>query len=194
VPPFLTFCSRGFLQRTEVSKQSIGTPCDIRGGDAQALSDSGPHRPSQSPPRSRRQRGSRSHQGLSPGASVDGVVETPVRPTCCPRRCASSIPPPWSLLMIWAAPMPLEVLRIATHRPSGRDLARSNIASALRWGGRQRRSERAAEVQSAWRSEQLEARPSPWRAPWRVGQRQTGRCRRDDGPKRSARRGALLGF
>ncbi len=52
----------------------------------------------------------------------------------------------------------LEVLRIAPTPTLGRGLSRSKIASALRRGGRQRRiDERAAEIQSALRSEQLEA-------------------------------------
>ena len=55
----------------------------------------------------------------------------------------------------------LEVLRIAPTPTLGRGLSRSKIASALRRGGRQRRiDERAAEIQSALRSEQLEASPA----------------------------------
>ncbi len=52
----------------------------------------------------------------------------------------------------------LAVLRIAPTPTLGRGLSRSKIASALRRGGRQRRiDERAAEIQTALRSEQLAA-------------------------------------
>ena len=52
----------------------------------------------------------------------------------------------------------LEVLRMAPTPELGRTLSLSKIAAALRRGGRQRRiEERAAEVQSALRSEQLAA-------------------------------------
>jgi len=52
----------------------------------------------------------------------------------------------------------LEVLRIAPTPVLGASLSRSKIAAALRRGGRQRRvDERAAEIQAALRSEQLEA-------------------------------------
>jgi transposase len=46
------------------------------------------------------------------------------------------------------------------RRRKGRTLSRSKIASALRLGGRQRRiDERTLEIQTALRSEQLEASP-----------------------------------
>jgi hypothetical protein len=52
----------------------------------------------------------------------------------------------------------LEVLRIAPTPTLGAGLSRAKIASALRRGGRQRRiDERAAEIQTALRSEQLQA-------------------------------------
>jgi transposase len=52
----------------------------------------------------------------------------------------------------------LSVLAIASTPTQGRALSRSKIASALRRGGRQRRiDERAIEIQTALRSEQLEA-------------------------------------
>jgi hypothetical protein len=52
----------------------------------------------------------------------------------------------------------LAVLAIAPTPTQGRSLSRSKIASALRRGGRQRRiDERAIEIQTALRSEQLEA-------------------------------------
>jgi transposase len=52
----------------------------------------------------------------------------------------------------------LAVLAIASTPTQGRTLSRSKIASALRRGGRQRRiEERAIEIQTALRSEQLEA-------------------------------------
>ncbi|MEY2591349.1 MAG: hypothetical protein QOJ67_3333 [Acidimicrobiaceae bacterium] len=52
----------------------------------------------------------------------------------------------------------LAVLAIASTPAQGRGLSRSKIASALRRGGRQRRvEERAAEIQAALRSAQLEA-------------------------------------
>lgn len=52
----------------------------------------------------------------------------------------------------------LAVLAIAPTPARGRGLSRSKIAAALRRGGRQRRvEERAAEIQAALRSEQLEA-------------------------------------
>jgi hypothetical protein len=52
----------------------------------------------------------------------------------------------------------LEVLRIAPTPTLGAVLSRSKIAAALRRGGRQRRvDERAAEIQAALRSEQLQA-------------------------------------
>jgi transposase len=54
----------------------------------------------------------------------------------------------------------LAVLAIAATPTQGRALSRSKIASALRRGGRQRRiEERAIEIQTALRSEQLEAPP-----------------------------------
>src|SRR3954468_5094168 len=54
----------------------------------------------------------------------------------------------------------LEVLRIAPTPTLGAGLSRSKIAAALRRGGRQRRvEERAAEIQTALRSEQLHAPP-----------------------------------
>jgi transposase len=52
----------------------------------------------------------------------------------------------------------LEVLRIAPTPVLGASLSRSKIAASLRRGGRQRRvEERAVEIQTALRSEQLEA-------------------------------------
>ncbi len=52
------------------------------------------------------------------------------------------------------------VLAIAPTPTLGRDLSRSKIAAALRRGGRQRRvDERAIEIQTALRAEQLEAPP-----------------------------------
>jgi hypothetical protein len=52
----------------------------------------------------------------------------------------------------------LEVLRVAPTPTLGAGLSRSKIAAALRRGGRQRRvDERAAEIQAALRSEQLQA-------------------------------------
>jgi len=52
----------------------------------------------------------------------------------------------------------LEVLRVAPTPTLGAGLSRSKIAAALRRGGRQRRvEERAAEIQTALRSEQLQA-------------------------------------
>lgn len=52
----------------------------------------------------------------------------------------------------------LEVLRVAPTPTLGAALSRSKIAAALRRGGRQRRiNERAAEIQAALRSEQLQA-------------------------------------
>jgi transposase len=57
-----------------------------------------------------------------------------------------------------ASPDALEVLRIAPTPTLGAGLSRSKIAAALRRGGRQRRiDERAAEIQGALRSEQLQA-------------------------------------
>jgi transposase len=54
----------------------------------------------------------------------------------------------------------LAVLPIAPTPAQGRTLSRSKIASALRRGGRQRRiDERIVEIQTALRSEQLEASP-----------------------------------
>jgi Transposase len=54
----------------------------------------------------------------------------------------------------------LTVLAIASSPIQGRGLSRSKIASALRRGGRQRRiEERAIEIQTALRSEQLETPP-----------------------------------
>lgn len=54
----------------------------------------------------------------------------------------------------------LAVLAIASTPAQGRALSRSKIAAALRRGGRQRRvEERAIEIQTALRSEQLEAPP-----------------------------------
>ena len=54
----------------------------------------------------------------------------------------------------------LSVLAIASTPTQGRALSRSKIESALRRGGRQRRiEERAIEIQTALRSEQLEAPP-----------------------------------
>jgi transposase len=54
----------------------------------------------------------------------------------------------------------LAVLAIASTPAQGRSLSRSKIAAALRRGGRQRRvEERAVEIQTALRSEQLEAPP-----------------------------------
>ncbi len=54
----------------------------------------------------------------------------------------------------------LEVLAVAPSPALGRRLSRAKIASALRRGGRQRRvEERAEEIQSALRREQLEAPP-----------------------------------
>ncbi len=54
----------------------------------------------------------------------------------------------------------LAVLAIAPTPTQGRALSRSKIASALRRGGRQRRiEERTIEIQTALRSEQLEAPP-----------------------------------
>jgi transposase len=54
----------------------------------------------------------------------------------------------------------LAVLAIAPTPTLGRGLSRSKIAAALRRGGRQRRAdERASEIQTALRSEQLEAPP-----------------------------------
>ncbi len=54
----------------------------------------------------------------------------------------------------------IAVLRIAPTPALGRGLSRSKIAAALRRGGRQRRvEERAAEIQTALRTEQLEAPP-----------------------------------
>jgi transposase len=52
----------------------------------------------------------------------------------------------------------LAILAIASHPAAGRGLSRSKIAAALRRGGRQRRiDERTIEIQTALRSEQLEA-------------------------------------
>src|SRR5262245_7576758 len=52
----------------------------------------------------------------------------------------------------------LAILAIAPTPPSGRQLSRAKIAAALRRAGRQRRiDERAAEIHTALRSEQLEA-------------------------------------
>jgi len=57
-----------------------------------------------------------------------------------------------------ASPDALEVLRVAPTPTLGAGLSRSKIAAALRRGGRQRRiDERAAEIQAALRSEQLQA-------------------------------------
>ncbi len=57
-----------------------------------------------------------------------------------------------------AAPETLEVLVMAPTPTLGRRLSLSKIAAALRRGGRQRRvEERAAEIQTALRSKQLEA-------------------------------------
>ena len=57
-----------------------------------------------------------------------------------------------------ASPDALEVLRIAPTPTLGAGLSRSKIAAALRRGGRQRRiDERAAEIQTALRSPQLQA-------------------------------------
>jgi Transposase/Transposase IS116/IS110/IS902 family len=57
-----------------------------------------------------------------------------------------------------ASPDALAVLRVAPTPTLGAGLSRSKIAAALRRGGRQRRiDERAAEVQAALRSEQLQA-------------------------------------
>jgi hypothetical protein len=57
-----------------------------------------------------------------------------------------------------ASPDALEVLRVAPTPTLGRRLSRSKIAAALRRGGRQRRvEERAAEIQAALRTEQLQA-------------------------------------
>ncbi|HEY1636731.1 MAG TPA: IS110 family transposase [Acidimicrobiales bacterium] len=57
-----------------------------------------------------------------------------------------------------ATPQALEVLVMAPTPTLGRRLSRSKIAAALRRGGRQRRiEERALEIQTALRSEQLEA-------------------------------------
>jgi transposase len=57
-----------------------------------------------------------------------------------------------------AAPEAIEVLAMAPTPTLGRRLSRSKIAAALRRGGRQRGiEERAAEIQRALRSEQLEA-------------------------------------
>ncbi len=57
-----------------------------------------------------------------------------------------------------ASPDALEVLRIAPTPTLGAGLSRSKIAAALRRGGRQRRvEERAAGIQAALRSEQLQA-------------------------------------
>jgi transposase len=54
----------------------------------------------------------------------------------------------------------LSVLAVASTPSQGRALSRSKIAAALRRGGRQRRiDERAVEIQTALRSEQLEAPP-----------------------------------
>lgn len=54
----------------------------------------------------------------------------------------------------------LAVLAVAPTPTRGRGLSRSKIAAALRRGGRQRRvDERAIEIQTALRSEQLEAPP-----------------------------------
>jgi len=54
----------------------------------------------------------------------------------------------------------LAVLAIASTPAQGRGLSRSKIAAALRRGGRQRRvNERAVEIQTALRSDQLEAPP-----------------------------------
>jgi Transposase len=69
----------------------------------------------------------------------------------------------------------LEVLRIAPTPTLGAGLSRSKIAAALRRGGRQRRIEaRAAEIQAALRSEQLQAPAvvatamgASWRPAWR---------------------------
>jgi hypothetical protein len=56
------------------------------------------------------------------------------------------------------SPDALEVLRIAPTPTLGAGLSRSKIAAALRRGGRQRRvDERAAEIQTALRTEQLQA-------------------------------------
>jgi transposase len=57
-----------------------------------------------------------------------------------------------------AAPEALEVLVLAPTPTLGRRLSRSKIAAALRRGGRQRRiEERTTEIQTALRSQQLEA-------------------------------------
>jgi hypothetical protein len=57
-----------------------------------------------------------------------------------------------------ASPDALEVLRIAPTPMLGAGLSRSKIAAALRRGGRQRRiEERAAEIHTALRTEQLQA-------------------------------------
>jgi len=57
-----------------------------------------------------------------------------------------------------ASPDALEVLRVAPTPTLGAGLSRSKIAAALRRGGRQRRvDERTAEIQTALRSEQLQA-------------------------------------
>ncbi len=59
-----------------------------------------------------------------------------------------------------ASPDALAVLAIAPTPALGRGLSRSKIAAALRRGGRQRRVEdRAVEIQTALRSDQLEASP-----------------------------------
>jgi len=56
------------------------------------------------------------------------------------------------------SPDALEVLRIAPTPARGATLSRSKIAAALRRGGRPRRvDQRAAEIQAALRSEQLQA-------------------------------------
>jgi hypothetical protein len=57
-----------------------------------------------------------------------------------------------------ASPDALEVLRVAPTPTLGAALSRSKIAAALRRGGRQRRvDQRAAEIQAALRSPQLQA-------------------------------------
>ena len=60
--------------------------------------------------------------------------------------------------MTWPDATPSAVLAIAPTPTAGRQLSRSKIAAALRRAGRQRRiDERAVEIQTALRAEQLAA-------------------------------------
>ena len=117
---------------------------------------------------------------LARAHQIDDLDPATPDSTSCARRCGSSIPAALEAFdELGSTRRAGGAWRSRRPRPLGRQLSRSKIAAALRRGGRQRRiDERAVEIQTALRAEQLEA-PT-------AGRRRDGRHRHRAGRGRSS--------